>query len=143
IILLGGIENTFGHTQIVNERGNVRVDEPALRVADPNAPSVVKTPIFDEALIRTNTIEVEASGDIGNQNAAGSRKAMHVELMRIDHAVQNTDTVELKEVSLLAEAGGDAVLDITLHDRTTSTGPLTVEIEKITAGDDVDLVIND
>ena len=35
------------------------------------------------------------------------------------------------------------MLDITLHDRTTDTGPLTVEIEKITAGDDVDVVIND
>jgi len=158
IILLGGIENTFGHTYIINERGNIRADEPALVVDDPDFPSSnnpIENPIFDEALIRTNTIYVEASGDIGNQSATDNpysgidgdrvRKALEVELMRINHAVRYTDPIELKEVSLVAKAaGGDAVLDITLHDRTTDgTSDLAVEIEKITAGDDVDVVIND
>jgi hypothetical protein len=143
IILLGGIENTFGHTQIINERGNIRADQPELRMSDPNAPSVVVTPVFEEALIRTNTVELDASGDIGNQSALTGRKAVAVELLRIEHAVGEDDPIELKEISLTADAGGDAVLDITLHDRTTDAGPVTVEIERIRAGDDVDVVIND
>jgi hypothetical protein len=60
--------------------------------------------------------------------------------------VERDDPIELKEVSLTADAGEDAVLDITLHDRTLNPDDNTVlyvEIERIRAGDDVDVVIND
>ena len=48
-------------------------------------------------------------------------------------------------MGLTADAAKDVVLDITAHDRSRATlaQSLDVNIERITAGDDVDLVIND
>jgi hypothetical protein len=101
--------------------------------------------IYDEGLIRTNTLDVDATGDIGNQNAAGGRKPLMVELVRITHAVRLPDIPTLREVSLEADAGGDAVLDITLNDRSQAIAATTlaVTIDHIAARDDVDVVIND
>jgi hypothetical protein len=101
--------------------------------------------IFDKGLIRTNTLDVDASGDIGNQNASDGRRPLMVELVRITHATEVGQTPTLKQVHLEADAGGDAVLDITLHDRsqTPALGSLAVTIHRITAGDDVDVVVND
>ncbi|MEE4314510.1 MAG: Calx-beta domain-containing protein [Desulfofustis sp.] len=163
IILFRGIENSIGHTTILNERGNIRIDEldlvaqqtalgglflqPTYSAGDPHP--------YDEGLIRTNTLSVTATGDIGNQSAADDettdgdrgRKALEVELVRITHAVERTDTPELKEVLLTADAGGDAVLDITLFDRSqeysNQPSSLDVTIDSIKAGDDVDVVVND
>ncbi|GGO80245.1 hypothetical protein GCM10011348_16530 [Marinobacterium nitratireducens] len=141
IILLGGIENTIGTTIIENQRGNIRVDERDL-VAEQDA---MIPAIFDEGLIRTNVLDVDASGDIGNQSAQGGRSALMVELMRITHAVERGDTPTLSEVHLEADADGDTVLDITLHDRSVDPAEESLEviIERITAGDDIDVVIND
>ncbi len=141
IILLGGIENTIGWTIIENQRGHVRVDERNLVVEQGALPVA----IFDKGLIRTNRLDVDASGDIGNQNALNGRKPLMVELVRITHATQVGETPALKQVHLEADAGGDAVLDITLHDRsqTPALGSLAVTIHRITAGDDVDVVVND
>ena len=50
IILLGGIENTIGHTTIENQRGNIRVDERDLVV--PSQQGFLPPAIFDEGLIR-------------------------------------------------------------------------------------------
>ena len=113
IILLGGIENTIGFTTIENQRGNVRVDERDLVVEQGALPPA----IFDEGLIRTNTLDVDATGDIGNQSASDGRKALMVELVRITHATQRAQTPTLRQVHLEADAGSDAVLDITFHDR--------------------------
>ena len=144
IILLGGIENTIGSTTIENQRGNIRADERDLVVEQ----AALIPAIFDEGLIRTNTLDVDASGDIGNQNASvssGVRSPLMVELVRITHAVNKDVLPSLKEVDLEADAGDDAVLDITLHDRSLDTAAtsLAVTIDRITAGDDVDMVIND
>src|SRR5262249_48950839 len=92
IILLGGIEKTIGTTTIENQRGNIRVDERDL-VTDQGA---LPPPIFDEGLIRTNQLDVDASGDIGNQSASGGRSALLVELVRITHATQPGETPQLR-----------------------------------------------
>jgi hypothetical protein len=141
IILLGGIENTIGSTTIQNQRGNVRVDEPDLVVEQ----TALIPAIFDEGLIRTNVLDVDASGDIGNQGSSGGRSALMVELIRITHATEVGETLTLEEVHLEADADGDAVLDIALHDRSEDPAleELAVTIDRITAGDDVDVVIND
>ncbi|MGD8349442.1 MAG: hypothetical protein PVI79_09415, partial [Gammaproteobacteria bacterium] len=149
IILLGGISNTIGTTVIENQRNNIRVFEEDLRVNDTTAgkPSVDIPPIFDEGLIRTNKLYVDARGDIGNQTASQGRAPLAVELVRIDHTLSKDIAPALSEVDLEAESEfGDAVLDITLHDRSETTAPgadLSVTIDLITAGDDVDVVIND
>jgi hypothetical protein len=141
IILLGGIENTIGFTTIENQRGNIRVDERNL-VSDQGA---LPPAIFDEGLIRTNTLDVDASGDIGNQSAQGGRSALMVELVRITHTVNKDVAPTLKQVHLQADAGGDAVLDISLFDRSQdpALSNLSVTIDRMTAGDDIDVVIND
>jgi hypothetical protein len=141
IILLGGIENTIGLTTIENQRGNIRVDERDL-VGEQGA---LPRAIFDEGLIRTNTLYVDASGDIGNQSASGGRSALMVELVRITHATERGEVLTLREVDLEADAGGDAVLDITLHDRSLypAATSLAVTVDRITAGDDVDVVVSD
>ncbi|WP_292324641.1 hypothetical protein, partial [Mesorhizobium sp.] len=153
ILLYRGIENTLGFTKIENQRGNIFVDElnlveeqPALAGLYLNSHPASGHP-YDEGLIRTNTLDVDASGHIGDQNAAGTqpRKALMVELVRITHAVDKGQTPTLRQVHLTADAGGDAVLDITLHDRSAdpALSSLAVTIDRITAGDDVDVVVND
>jgi hypothetical protein len=75
------------------------VDEPDLVVEDGVLPS---PQIFDEGLIRTNTLDVDASGDIGNQSAgtmSDERSALMVELIRITHAIESGETPTLKEAS--------------------------------------------
>ncbi|MGD8330942.1 MAG: hypothetical protein PVJ49_16045, partial [Acidobacteriota bacterium] len=144
IILLGGIENTIGSTTIENQRGNIRVDERDIVVEQGALPPA----IFDEGLIRTNKLDVQASGDIGNQSASlasGVRSPLMVQLIRITHATEPAETPTLEEVYLNAQAGGDAVLDIALFDRSQdpALGSLDVTIDRITAKDDVDVVIND
>ena len=59
--------------------------------------------------------------------------------------MNNHETPTLREVHLTADAGGDVVMDVTFSDRSQSSIPssLSVTIDRITAGDDVDLVIND
>ena len=162
IILFRGIENTIGHTTILNERGNIRVDEWDLMAQSIDSSAYYLSAHsnndqfpFDEGLIRTNTLSVTATGDIGNQSAADDgtidgnreRKALEVELVRITHAVERTDTPALKQIHLTADAGGDAVLDITLFDRSQEysdqPSSLDVTIDSIKAGDDVDVVVND
>ncbi|MBL8482687.1 MAG: hypothetical protein JNJ60_10850, partial [Rhodocyclaceae bacterium] len=160
ILLYRGIENTIGFTTIENQRGNIRVDEADL-VAEQSAVQPgdlfldthpASGSPYEEGLIRTNRLYVDATGDIGNQSATntsdgrGNRRALAVELVRIEHRLHKNDALVLSQVDLEVEAkDGDAVLDITLHDRSNSPplASLAVTIDLITAGDDVDVVVND
>jgi hypothetical protein len=49
------------------------------------------------------------------------------------------------DIQATADAGGDVVLDLTANRRSEAVlgTPFTVNIERITAGDDVDIVVND
>jgi hypothetical protein len=143
IILDGRIENPIGITNIRNQRGNV--------LADPDA---------DVELIRTNEIDIEATGgSIGTvggdaNGAVGStpRTPLAVELVRFQDAAAPQLTPSMApntifEPDLRAEATGDTVLDLYYMDRADASlgGDFsqTAVIRKITAGDDVSVVVND
>ncbi|MEI6160077.1 MAG: hypothetical protein WCP77_09610, partial [Roseococcus sp.] len=127
IILDGRIENPIGSTTILNERGNILADADA-----------------DVELIRTNTLSLEAQdGSIGRQaSMLVPRNPIAVELVRF------TDrNGTLRTMNATADATGDVVLDLTAFDRADAAlggnFSLTVPIQRITAGDDVDVVVND
>jgi hypothetical protein len=143
ITLDGRIENPIGITNIRNQRGNV--------LADPDA---------DVELIRTNEIHIEATGgSIGTvggdaNGAVGStpRTPLAVELVRFQDATAPQLTPSMApdtifEPDLTAEATGDTVLDLYYMDRADDDlgGDFsqTAVIRKITAGDDVSVVVND
>ncbi len=125
VILDGIIENPVGITQILNQRGDILSDSTDA----------------DVELIRTNELDLHATtGTIGQQADTGARVPITVELVKFADPAGAA-----KDMILTADAGKDVVLDITAHDRSLATAAtsLTVNIQRITAGDDVDLVIND
>ena len=121
IILDGRIENPIGSTTIQNQRGDV--------VVDPDA---------DVELIRTNELHLEAdTGSIGRQSARSPISVELVEFRDVSGALWNIEAT--------ADAAQDVVLDLTAHRRSEAVlgSPLSVNIDRITAGDDVDVVVND
>ena len=126
VILDGRIENPIGSTIIENQRGSI--------LADPDS---------DVELVRTNLLDLSSdTGSIGRQASDLQRMPIAVELVRFrDRAAKLWDFVAS------ADAKGDVVLDITAFDRADDAlggdFSLTVPIKRITAGDDVDLVVND
>lgn len=123
VMLDGVIDNPIGITQILNERGDILSDTDA-----------------DVELIRTNELDLDATGNIGQQAGGTARQPISVEMIKFTDKEFTT-----WDMALNADAGEDVVLDITAHDRSHALAAtsLNVNIDQITAGDDVDLVIND
>jgi len=119
IILDGHIENAIGVTRIRNERGNIHVGSDG-----------------GIELIRTNELDLDAiTGSIGQQD---TRLPISVELVKFKDRANTT-----WDIKATADAHGDVVMDLTANRRTGVAGDFEVPIQCITAGDDVDLVIND
>ena len=120
IILDGRIENPIGRLYVNNVRGDILAGSDA-----------------DIEAIRTNRLELSASGSIGTHET--TRIALWIELIRYQNKA-----FEYRDFEATAVAGGDIVLDLTANRRTGETGePLAVEIALLRAGDDVDVVVND
>ncbi len=120
IVLNGYIENPIGRTHVENQRGDVIVGADG-----------------DVELLRTNVLELAATGSVGQQ---GPRRPLVVHLIRY----RSRDDV-VHEIQVRADAGGDLVLDLTHVDRADEFlgSATTVVIERLRAGDDVDVVISD
>ena len=121
IVIDGSIENPIGKTTIDNDRGDVRAGSDAA-----------------VEVIRTNILELDATGSIGEQGAV--RRPLWIELViwrDVSDGVHN--------IVVTANAGDDLVLDLTANRRSEATlgAALTVPIASLRAGDDVDVVLND
>ena len=136
IRLDGYIENPIGRTEISNASGDI--------LSGPG-----------REIIRTNILDLDAPhGNIGFQSALHvpndtARNPIAVELVRFKHGdpeiCPGGASSCLFEVQLTVDAGKDAVLDITTNRRTDDPigSAMTVVIDHINAGSDVDVVIND
>jgi hypothetical protein len=116
IVLTGVIENPIGTTRIANVRGDVLSGGPAV-------------------VVRTESLDVEASGSVGTL------------ANRIDaELVESVDlaTGALRPALLTASAGtGNVDFSLTGRRRDNLTAPFTLTINSLTAGGNVDVVIND
>ena len=121
IILDGPIENPIGFTDIENQRGDILID-----------------PDADVELIRTSELDLDA--DTGTIGIDSPRRPLSVELVKFKDKAGVTH-----DIVLTADAAGDVVLDLTANRRSEAVlgGAFTVTIDRITAGDDVDVVVND
>ncbi|MGK2853884.1 MAG: hypothetical protein ACSLE3_07225, partial [Microbacteriaceae bacterium] len=155
----GDIENPIGRTEIRNERGGIFADD-GLDLdgiestgVDANLVSVFARPGADAdyELVRTNQFFIDSdTASVGRQlDGAGPRVAIAVELIRFRHIDPEycgaTPVPCLFEVLLQADAAGDMVLDITANERslTAHAASLAWQIDRIIAGNDVDVVVND
>jgi hypothetical protein len=116
VVLTGVIENPIGTTRIVNVRDDVLSGGPAV-------------------VVRTESLDVEASGSVGALSS------------RIDaELVESVDlaTGALRPAQLTASArAGNVDLSLTGRRRDNLTTPFTLTINSLTAGGNVDVVIND
>ncbi len=123
------IENPIGTTDIENSAGDIKAGGP---------------PHPSTAIIRTNVLVLNApQGSIGARGPpepTGTRNPISVELVRYED-VNST----IHDPVVMVDAGKDVVLDLTADDRADSSVPtsMTITIDHIFAGDDVDVVIND
>ena len=129
------IENPLGKTELFNASGDILSGA-------------------GKEIIRTNELDADAPhGNIGEQSPTHAepdlvRNPIMVELVRFKHpdpAFCPASAPCLYDFKLTADAGKDVVLDITANRRTDEAlgSALTVTIERINAGDDVDVVVND
>ena len=121
IVLDGDIHNPIGRTFVHNVWGDIRA----------GADAAIE-------IIRTNVLELDANlGSIGEQ---GTRRALWAELVEFKDVAGTLHTGHVT-----VEAGKDVVLDLTYVRRSSATlgAPLTVTIDSLRAGDDVDVVVND
>ena len=130
------IENPLGTTEINNASGDI--------LSGPGS-----------EIIRTNILDLDAPhGNIGQQSPTHAepdpvRNPIMVELVKY----KNPDPAFcpggaapcVKDFVATVDAGKDVVLDLTANRRTDEAlgSALTVTIERINAGNDVDLVVND
>lgn len=106
------INNPVGHTIIKNERGDIVTDN-------------------SESIVRTNTLDIEASGNIGTANR------INVELVRS----QDSAGV-VRETGLTTVAGaGDIYIDLTGRLRDDYPAPLTLYVDELSAGSNVDVTL--
>jgi hypothetical protein len=135
IRLDGYIENPLGETEIQNASGDILSGA-------------------GHEVIRTNVLDLDAPhGNIGFQTATHpsndtGRNPIEVELVKYIHPDPEFCTGSapcLYDVVVTVDAGKDAVLDFTTFRRTDEalTIAITVVIDHINAGDDVDVVLND
>ncbi len=159
IWLDGDIESPIGLTEIRNVRGSIFADNAndldgiESTGVDANLVSIFSIPGADTdyELIRTNRFQIDSdTGSIGRQAGPGvPRVPVAVELIRFRHIDPEycgaTPVPCLFEVQLQADAAIDNVLDITGNDRslTVAASSLAWQIDRIIAGDDVDVVVND
>ena len=117
----GRVYNPIGTTVVRNQHGDI--------LAGPDSPSLV-----------SNALRIIAErGTIGTRGI-GQRTPIAVVLVQSDYLVDNIDPTRL--VSLVAEAAGDVVLDITSILRGSET-TFTPTLGPIHAGGTIDLLIND
>ena len=116
ITLSGTIDNPLGQTIINNTRGDV----------------LAGTPIA--GLIRTNTLDVEASGNVG----ASPTAPIAVEMVRADD--ENSTETPIPQIS--ATAGGSVNFSITGREGAGLASPMAIHTGQISAGGDVTLLLN-
>ena len=130
------IENPLGTTEINNASGDI--------LSGPGS-----------EIIRTNILDLDAPhGNIGQQSPTHAepdpvRNPIMVELVKYKHPdpafCPGGAAPCVKDFVATVDAGKDVVLDLTANRRTDEAlgSALTVTIERINAGNDVDLVVND
>ena len=134
------VENPIGKTEITNASGDI--------LSGPG-----------KEIIRTNTLIISAPhGNVGQQSPTHAepdttRNPIAIELVRFKHpdpafcpqGGSGGLAPCLYDFSLQVDAGGDVVMDLTANRRTDEAlgSPLTVVIDHINAGNDIDVVVND
>ncbi len=114
IILAGLIDNPLGKTTIVNVRGDILSTGP-------------------QAIVRTNSLTLKASGKIG-----ASSNRVYADL--VESTNPNTMTPMVPQLTATATTG-NAYLSFTPRQAETSGGPVSVVINSITAGQQVDVLM--
>jgi len=157
IVLDGVIDNPIGATTIRNQRGAIYADagsrsplncqpgalDCGLGIESTGTGAgdfdIVATD-NDREVIRSNNVVLDAdNGSIGRRADTGTRVPIAVELIRFQN--QDGDVVDFQ---IDVEASDDVVLDLTAHRRTdVGAASFDVSIGSITAGNDIDLAIND
>ena len=117
INLTGAIQNTVGSTIIKNQRGNINATNP-------------------DEVVWTNTMDIEATGSVGA--ALASEYFINLEL--IESADQASGTLNPIELTAVATTGS-LNLDITARRRDGNTGVLTVTIQKLSAGENLNVIL--
>jgi hypothetical protein len=129
------IENPLGETEIFNASGDILSGA-------------------GHELIRTNVIDIDAPhGHIGHQSPTHAnpdpvRNPIEIELVHYIHPDPDFCTGSApcdKAPVVTLDAGRDVVVDLTYFRRTDAAlgTPATIVIDRIRAGDDVDVVLND
>ena len=134
------IENPIGKTEIFNASGDI--------LSGPGS-----------EIIRTNILDIDAlHGNVGFQSPThaepdSSRNPVMVELVKFKHpdpaycpqGGTGGSAPCTYDFLITVDAAQDVVMDLTANRRTDEAlgSPLTVAVERINAGNDVDLVLND
>jgi len=163
IYLDGDIENPIGRTYIQNVRGNILADDlNLLHGIEGDGVTLIGGHFVshfsccasdtDYELIRTNILQLDASGSVGHQADAAPRVPIAAELVRfrhIDAMICPGGVVPangcLFDIKVQAKAGNDLVVDLTGNERSLAieASSLNWQADYLWAGNDIDVVVND